>query len=68
MTLEIQFSTSAYQWRQNPINPCMVDVRENRHNARWEWVATWYTPEEARQALLNFKANVEKKEAQTSET
>lgn len=59
MTITIQRGKSQFVYRINEFQPCEIDWRKNRHNARWARHSVHATPEIARQELLKL----EKKEA-----
>jgi hypothetical protein len=47
---------SAYTYRISPVDPLLIERRENKHGSRWYWYAHRDTPNEAKAALLQLDA------------
>lgn len=56
MTLEIISPTGDFMYRQRPSDPCRIECRRNKANARWLITGRYASVEEARSALLAIEA------------
>lgn len=64
MSLEIISPAGEFIYRQRPGDPCVIESRRNKANARWLRVEGYATAEEARAALLQIEAGWRRKAAE----
>lgn len=57
MTIELTRKKSVVSYKTHKMKPCEVWYRMNQKNARWQWMKTYATPEQATAALLALRSN-----------